>query len=158
MADEQPDVADLLRPGAFGENFVVDGVTERDLSLGDRFQIGSAVVELSQSRQPCWKLNLRFNQSDMARRVQSTGRTGWYFRVLEPGRIAAGAQALLVARPISDCPLTRVCRLQNPARSPFNFSNRLLGGMRNMSSVGAALIWSSNRRALSCNSRGSFRA
>jgi MOSC domain-containing protein YiiM len=110
-ADEQPDVADLFRPGAFGENFVVEGVTERDLCLGDRFQVGSAVVELSQSRQPCWKLNLRFNQPDMARRVQSTGRTGWYFRVLEPGRIAAGAQAQLVARPNTDWPLTRVWRL-----------------------------------------------
>jgi MOSC domain-containing protein YiiM len=47
----------------------------------------------------------------MARRVQTTGRTGWYFRVLEPGRIAAGAQAQLVARPHSDWPLTRVWRL-----------------------------------------------
>lgn len=97
-------------PGGFGENLVVDGVTEQDLCLGDRFQIGQVLVELSQSRQPCWKLNLRFNQPDMARRVQSTGCTGWYFRVLEPGRIAASVQARLVARPNSDWPLTRVWR------------------------------------------------
>lgn len=110
-AYELADAADRFVPGAFGENLVVEGVTEHDLCLGDRFQIGSALVELSQSRQPCWKLNLKFNRSDMARRVQSTGRTGWYFRVLEPGMIAAGTQAHLIARPNADWPLTRIWRL-----------------------------------------------
>lgn len=110
-ARELPDAADRFAPGAFGENLVVDGVTEHDLCLGDHFQIGSALVELSQSRQPCWKLNLRFNLSDMARQVQATGRTGWYFRVLKPGVIAAGANAHLIARPNAEWSLTRVWRL-----------------------------------------------
>jgi MOSC domain-containing protein YiiM len=110
-ARELPGAADRFAPGAFGENLVVDGVTEHDLCLGDQFQMGKALVELSQSRQPCWKLNLRFNRSDMARRVQATGRTGWYFRVLNPGVIAAGAEAHLIARPNAEWPLTRVWRL-----------------------------------------------
>jgi MOSC domain-containing protein YiiM len=71
----------------------------------------NTLVELSQSRQPCSKLNLRFNRSDMARRVQATGRTGWYLRVLNPGVIAAGAEARLIARPYAEWPLTRVWRL-----------------------------------------------
>ena len=108
---ELPQLADRFVAGGFGENLVVEGVIEQDLCLGDRFRIGPVLVELSQSRQPCWKLNLRFNQCDMACRVQTTGRTGWYFRVLEPGRIAAGTQAQLVARPHSDWSLTRVWRL-----------------------------------------------
>lgn len=110
-AGELPDAADCFVPGAFGENLVVEGVTEHELCLGDLFQIGSALVELSQSRQPCWKLNLKFNRSDMARRVQSTGRTGWYFRVLEPGMISAGMQARLLDRPHAEWPLNRVWRL-----------------------------------------------
>ena len=80
-----PEQAERLRPGGFGENLVVDGVTEAGICLGDRFRLGGALLEVSQGRQPCWKLNLRFDRPDMARLVQETGRSGWYFRVLEPG-------------------------------------------------------------------------
>jgi len=69
------------------------------------------VVEVSQTRQPCWKLNLRFDQPDMARRVQDTGRTGWYFRVISEGVIAPGDRAEPTARPHPDWPLSRVWRL-----------------------------------------------
>jgi MOSC domain-containing protein YiiM len=110
-AAELPERAERFVPGGFGENFVVDGVAEQDLCLGDRFQIGPVLVELSQSRQPCWKLNLRFDQPDMARRVQSTGRTGWYFRVLRPGEIQAGCTAELADRPNPDWSLSRVTDL-----------------------------------------------
>ena len=108
---ELPQLADRFVAGGFGENLVVEGVIEQDLCLGDRFRIGPVLVELSQSRQPCWKLNLRFNQSDMARRVQTTGRTGWYFRVLRSGEIQAGCTAELVNRPNPDWSLTRVANL-----------------------------------------------
>jgi MOSC domain-containing protein YiiM len=98
-SEELPDRADRFRPGAFGENLVVDGISEADVCLGDRWRIGSALVEVSQGRQPCWKLNIRFDVPDMARRVQETGRTGWYFRVVEPSPIAAGDSGILIARP-----------------------------------------------------------
>ena len=76
----------LDAPGAFGENLASAGVTEATLCWGDRVRIGSVLLEVAQSRQPCWKLNLRFGHKDMARRLQDTGRTGWYWRVLEPGQ------------------------------------------------------------------------
>lgn len=110
-AAELAAIARHFQPGAFGENLVVAGVTEADIHLGDRWQLGLALLEVSQSRQPCWKLNVRFARPDMARLVQATGRTGWYFRVLEPGRIAAGETATLIARPHPDWPLDRVWRL-----------------------------------------------
>jgi MOSC domain-containing protein YiiM len=110
-AAELPQAAPAFRPGAFGENLVVEGATEADICLGDRWQVGGALLEVSQGRQPCWKLNIRFGRPDMALRVQATGRTGWYFRVLEPGAIAAGDRARRVARPHPDWPLTRVARL-----------------------------------------------
>jgi len=80
----------LEAPGAFGENIASHGVTEADLCLGDRLRIGSALLEVSQGRQPCWKLNDRFGVSDMALRVQQTLRTGWYYRVIEPGAVRPG--------------------------------------------------------------------
>ncbi len=108
---ELPELAQRFRPGAFGENLVVAGVTEAGVCLGDRFRLGGALIELSQGRQPCWKLNVRFGRPDMARLVQETGRAGWYFRVIEPGEIAAGEVAALEARPNPGWPLARVSRL-----------------------------------------------
>lgn len=110
-AADLPHLAARFRPGAFGENCVVMGATEADLCLFDRYRIGAAVVEVSQTRQPCWKLNLRFDQPDMARLVQNTGRTGWYFRVISEGLIVPGDGAELIARPHPDWPLYRVWRL-----------------------------------------------
>ncbi|WP_323764102.1 MOSC domain-containing protein [Marinovum sp.] len=110
-SEDLPEREDRFRPGAFGENLVIEGATEPELCLFDRYQIGGATVEVSQTRQPCWKLNLRFDQLDMARRVQETGRTGWYFRVLSDGLISPGDRAELITRPQPDWPLSRVWRL-----------------------------------------------
>lgn len=63
---ELPHCALLTRPGAFGENLSVDGLDETGVCLGDRWRVGSTVLEVSQGRQPCWKLNLRFGVADMA--------------------------------------------------------------------------------------------
>jgi MOSC domain-containing protein YiiM len=98
----------LSQPGAFGENLSTHGVTESSLCLGDRVRAGSVLLEVSQSRQPCWRLNDRFGVPDMARRVQQTSRTGWYYRVLEPGTLQAGDALVLVARPWGAWPLARL--------------------------------------------------
>jgi len=98
----------LAQPGAFGENLSTTGVTEDDICIGDRLRVGSVVLEVSQLRQPCWKLNDRFDTRDMARRVQHTGRTGWYYRVLEGGTLRPGDMLEWIARPWPQWPLTRV--------------------------------------------------
>jgi MOSC domain-containing protein YiiM len=110
-AAELPHRADRFRPGAFGENLVVTGATEADFCLGDRWRIGSVLAEVSQARQPCWRLNLRFDLPDMARRVQETGRSGWYFRVIEPGVITAGDHGMLAERPHPAWSLSRISHL-----------------------------------------------
>ena len=56
-------------PGAFGENLHTRGLTEADVCLGDHWRVGEALLEVSQARQPCWKLNERFARADMARQV-----------------------------------------------------------------------------------------
>lgn len=94
--------------GAFGENLSTAGLTEADLCLADRLRIGTALFEVSQARQPCWKLNERFGVPGMARRVQETRRTGWYLRVVEPGSVGAGDEIVLVERPYPDWTLHRL--------------------------------------------------
>ncbi|WP_312408081.1 MOSC domain-containing protein [Rhizobium sp.] len=78
----------LSGPGAFGENLSTTGVSEADIAIGDVFRLGSAVLQVSQGRRPCWKLNERFSTKTMAREVQRTGRTGWYYRVLQKGVVS----------------------------------------------------------------------
>ena len=89
----------LQAPGAFGENLSVSGLDEASVCLGDRWQAGSAVLEVTQGRQPCWKLNLRFGVPDMAVRVQNTLRAGWYCRTLQAGVVQSGDALQLLERP-----------------------------------------------------------
>lgn len=101
----------LQASGAFGENLSTLGMTESTVCLGDRYAVGSAVLEVSQGRMPCWKLNDRFGMPDLARRVQDTGRTGWYYRVLQPGALRAGDTLTLLERPHPTWPLARLSTL-----------------------------------------------
>ncbi|MCZ8269659.1 MAG: MOSC domain-containing protein [Beijerinckiaceae bacterium] len=101
----------LDSPGAFGENFCTSGWTEADICIGDIVRFGASVLQISQGRQPCWKLNKRFGRNDMAYAVQKSGRTGWYYRVLEEGKAESGDLLKLDHRPQPDWPLTRLTRL-----------------------------------------------
>lgn len=87
-----------VQGGAFGENFTISGLTERDVCIGDVWQVGEARLQVSQPRQPCWKLTRRWNIKDLALRVQQSGCTGWYFRVLKEGFVAGGSPMALVER------------------------------------------------------------
>jgi MOSC domain-containing protein YiiM len=98
----------LAAPGGFGENISTSGPTEATVAVGDIFRLGSALLQVSQGRQPCWKLNRRFKVPDMARRVQQSGRTGWYYRVLAPGTVAPGDRLELVDRLAPDWTLHRL--------------------------------------------------
>lgn len=98
----------LDSPGAFGENLSTSGWTEALIHLGDVIRIGRVILQVSQGRQPCWKLNFRFGRPKMALDVQTTGRTGWYYRVLEPGVVEPGETMRIVERPSPDWPLKRL--------------------------------------------------
>ncbi|MFN3548871.1 MAG: MOSC domain-containing protein [Mesorhizobium sp.] len=90
---------DDLAPGGFGENVSTFGLTEDTLCIGDVLSLGSATVQVSQGRQPCWKLAAHTGEERMAYLFQKTGRTGWYYRVLEPGHVEPGDGIALVERP-----------------------------------------------------------
>ncbi|NGZ02343.1 MAG: MOSC domain-containing protein [Nitrospira sp. WS238] len=96
-----------LPPAALGENFTTNGLFEDTVCIGDTFAIGEAMVQVSQPRQPCWKLARRWNIKDLALRVQDTGRTGWYFRVLREGMVQVRNTFLLVNRPHPEWTVSR---------------------------------------------------
>ena len=89
---------EALAPGAFGENFTLQGLLEEEVCIGDAFQVGSAVVQVSQPRQPCINLARRWDRPRMPARMVEVGHTGFYLRVLQPGEVGAGDAMLLSGR------------------------------------------------------------
>jgi MOSC domain-containing protein YiiM len=84
--------------GAFGENLTTEGLWEDTLFIGDLFRVGSAVLRVTQPRMPCYKLQLRFNRDDMIKRFLVSGRSGFYFSVIDPGDVGAGSKVEVLDR------------------------------------------------------------
>jgi MOSC domain-containing protein YiiM len=85
-----------LVPGQFGENLTVEGLTEDTVRLEDTYRVGSALLQVTQARQPCYKLGIRMGNPRFPRRFLATGRLGFYLRVLEEGEVGAGDAIELV--------------------------------------------------------------
>ncbi|KIL41816.1 cytoplasmic protein [Gordoniibacillus kamchatkensis] len=85
----EQELGQALPYGAFGENLTVRGLLETDVCIGDTFLLGEAIVQVSQPRQPCFKLSAVYGRPDMPLIVQDTGYTGFYFRVLQQGNVSA---------------------------------------------------------------------
>ena len=84
--------------GAFGENLTTAGLWEDTLCIGDILRVGSAVLQITQPRMPCYKLQLRFNRDDIIRRFLVSGRSGFYFSVIDPGDVDAGSKVEVLDR------------------------------------------------------------
>jgi len=102
--------------GAFGENLTVTGLDEETVCIGDIYRIGEAVVQVSQPRAPCWKIARRWGIKTLTARVDETGHTGWYNRVLTEGYIDAGQPITLLERPEPDWPVMRATRVMQNRR------------------------------------------
>ena len=89
----------LLVPGGFGENLTIAGCDETTVCLNDIVLIGTCLLQVSQPRQPCFKFALRFADAAMPKAMVRNGYCGWYYRVLETGRLAAGDAVSLEERP-----------------------------------------------------------
>lgn len=87
-----------LNPGAFGENVTTKGILESQICIGDVFRLGESYVQVSQPRQPCFKLSVKYNLPTLPLLVQTTGYTGYYFRVLQEGFVHAEAGLVLEER------------------------------------------------------------
>lgn len=102
-----------LPHGAFGENFTVAGQSEDSVCIGDTYEIGDVKVQVSQPRQPCWKLSRRWRIKNLAQQVQKMGFTGWYFRVLQEGIVAPGLELVLCDRPYPQWTIARANRIMH---------------------------------------------
>ena len=105
--------------GKFGENLTTEGLLETTLCIGDDVKIGSAVLRVTQPRMPCYKLILRFGRDDMIRRFLVSGRSGFYFSVLEPGEVSAGSKVEILSRDPNRVTVADILRLYlNQAGDP----------------------------------------
>ncbi|KAI8627231.1 PK beta-barrel-protein domain-containing protein-like protein [Xylariaceae sp. FL1651] len=95
---ELPDHKHKFKIGAFGENLTTRYLSENNVCVGDKFRLGDAIVQVTMTRQPCFKLNHRFEHKKMSSMVQGTGRTGWLYRVLHEGWVEEGAEMELIER------------------------------------------------------------
>jgi MOSC domain-containing protein YiiM len=88
-----------LPDGVFGENLTLRGVDPAKALVGERWRIGSVLLEVSEPRFPCWKLGVRFDDPRMLKRFAQARRTGTYLRIVEEGALEAGDRVELVSRP-----------------------------------------------------------
>jgi MOSC domain-containing protein YiiM len=93
--------------GAFGENLSVEGLNEESVCLGDTWVAGGVHFQVSQPRQPCWKLARRWAVKNFAQLVEDRGYTGWYFRVVKKGTLSKGTPLTLLQRPLPEWTVTR---------------------------------------------------
>jgi MOSC domain-containing protein YiiM len=110
-AADFPEHGDKLAWGAFGENLTIEGLAESDLCIGDIHAVGSTRLEVCQPRQPCFKFALRFEDDRLPGAMLRNGRSGWYYRVAEPGMLAAGDTLVLAHRPQGAFPFARLVEI-----------------------------------------------
>ena len=115
--------------GQFGENFTTTGLLEDGVCIGDVFEIGEARVQVTQPRTPCFKLGIRMAEKDFPARFTAANRTGFYLRVLEEGRVAAGDAIEWVERAAGSMSVREVFRLRHVGgtRAEYERAARLPG-------------------------------
>ena len=138
--------------GQFGENFTVEGLADADVCIGDRYQIGTAIFEVTQPRVTCYRVGIRTNEPRMALLLTSSGRPGFYFRVLQEGEIGAGDAITRLATGPERMSVTQVNALLYSSEHPKDELERALKHSRAL--VRMALVFrcvaSRGRRERKC--------
>lgn len=115
-----------LQPGALGENITIEGLDEREACIGDTFTAGEALVQISQPRQPCFKLADKHNRPDTLQEMHRTDFSGAYLRVLREGRVNAGDAFCLVSRHASGVTVAYACQVNYFRKDGLDGLRRLL--------------------------------
>src|ERR1700751_6495565 len=95
----------------FGENFTIEGLLAGAVNIGDRFRVGSAEFVVTQPRMPCYKLGIRFGRPEIVKRFLQSGRSGFYFSVLEEGQVTAGDSVERITGDEHDVTVTDIANL-----------------------------------------------
>ena len=107
--------------GQFGENLTTEGLLEREVYVGDLFAVGSAILQVTQPRSPCFKLGLRMNDPKFVKTFLRSGRPGFYFGIVQAGDIGSGDELVRIERGETDITVHEVWELSyggkdDPAR------------------------------------------
>lgn len=113
-----------VEPGSFGENLTLEGIAVTDALIGERWKIGSALLEVAQPRVPCFKLGARMNDQDFPRRFAEAGRPGAYLRIIQEGDVGERDELRVVHRPRYDLTVGEVAHVYHHDHSRVD---RLLG-------------------------------
>jgi MOSC domain-containing protein YiiM len=122
---ERPELG--LGPGTFGENLTTEGLRDRDVSVGDRFRIGTAELVVTQPRLPCFKLGIRMGREEFVTEFLERGLLGFYLAVIREGEIAAGDEIVELARDPRGFRVTEVARLFVGGRNDVEGMRRAAG-------------------------------
>ncbi len=121
---ELPEMA--LPWGMFGENFTTESLFEAELNIGDKFKVGTTSLMVTQPRMPCYKLGIRFGDPGMIKRFLESGRTGFYFAVLEEGEVGAGDPFQLVERDQHGVRVSDITRLYTSEKHNIDLLRRVI--------------------------------
>ncbi len=119
----EPEVGRALAYGEFGENLTTEGIEVNTALIGERWEIGTTVLEVSEPRIPCWRLGVRMKDTMFPRRFSAAVRPGAYLRIIVEGEVGAGDEIRVVERPTHDLTIREVFRIYTQDR---NEAERLL--------------------------------
>ncbi len=108
LKNKFPEIAAKFVGGSIGENILTEELTESELNIGDIYQLGSAKVQLTVSRRPCATINYAYQDDRILKAVMETGRTGWFYRVLEEGIVEAGDYLEFLESPFPNMPVSKL--------------------------------------------------
>ena len=112
--------------GMFGENLTIMSLLDESVHIGDRFQVGSAQLVVTQPRLPCYKLGLKFGRDDILKRFLMSGLTGFYFAVLKEGEVAAGDPIRLLHRDEHQVKVADITRLYRQDKHNLDLMRRVV--------------------------------
>lgn len=111
LQEALPHLAEKLVPATIGENISAPGMNEDNVHIGDIYAIGTTLLQVSQPRRPCWKINHRYGNAHLSALIIMQGMSGWYYRVLETGVIQAGDTIRFMDRLESSAPIKKIWEL-----------------------------------------------
>jgi MOSC domain-containing protein YiiM len=115
-----------LPPGAFGENLTVEGLTEESVHIGDRLQIGTTELVVTQPRQPCYKLAAKFGRTDIVRHFLESGYSGFYLAVRRSGDVGRGDTIKVIEREVHQVRVADMNRLQRGETEDVDLMQRAI--------------------------------
>ena len=98
IADRFSDLTEQAIPGSIGENISTNEMDDKNVNIGDVYRMGNVVLQVSQPRRPCWKINQKFDNNRLVKFLTQAPITGWYYRVIEAGSVSFNDQVSLIDR------------------------------------------------------------